>query len=121
MGVKQARITDTHAAWSIHKRQRSVSCNPPVVGDNTVVIEMQHATADMASADNAPSRPASPISRSTKGFCKSCDNMIGDFYNSWYRVTGSYYIPTLLGSYSVSLRSTGKQKAASKGTDLEGW
>jgi len=121
MGVRQARISDTHTAWSTHQRQRSVSCNASVVGDNTVVIEMQHATADMASADEAPSRPASPISNSTKGFCKSCDNMIGDFYNSWYRVTGSYYIPTLLGSYSVSLRSTGKQKAASKGTDLEGW
>jgi hypothetical protein len=73
------------------------------------------------SADEGSPRPGSPINRSTKGFCKNCKNCVGDFYNSWAKVTGSYFVPALLGSYSTTLRPTGKQKAASKGTVLEGW
>ncbi|EFQ89964.1 hypothetical protein CFE70_010546 [Pyrenophora teres f. teres 0-1] len=105
---------------STHQRQHPVSRKAFLVGDNTVRTEMQPATAGLGSADEASSRSASPISHSTRGFCKTCDNIIGDFYNSWYRITGSYYVPALLGSYSVLLKSAGKLKAASKGTDLEG-
>jgi hypothetical protein len=73
------------------------------------------------SADEGSPRPDSPLNRSTKGFCVNCRNSIGDFYNSWSKITGSYFVPALLGSYSTTLRPTGKQKAASKGTVLEGW
>ncbi|KAI2478033.1 hypothetical protein Ptr902_10716 [Pyrenophora tritici-repentis] len=105
---------------STHQRQHPVSGKVDLVRDNTVMAEMQQAMAAMGSAEEASFRPASPISHSTRGFCKTCDNIVGDFYNSWHRITGSYYVPALLGSYSISLKSTGKQKAASKGTDLEG-
>jgi hypothetical protein len=73
------------------------------------------------SADEPSPCPGSPINHSTKGFCRNCRNCVGNFYNSWTKITGSYFVPALLGSYSSTLRPTGKQKAASKGTDLEGW
>ena len=73
------------------------------------------------SADEDSPRSDSPFNRSTKGICTNCKNNIGEFYNSWAKVTGSYSVPALLGSYSTTLRPTGKQKAASKGTVLEGW
>lgn len=72
------------------------------------------------SADEASPR-SRPVNRATKAFCKNCKNNVGDFYNSWYKVTGSYYVPALLGSYSSTLQPMGKLKAASKGTELAGW
>ncbi|CAN9250908.1 unnamed protein product [Alternaria alternata] len=71
------------------------------------------------SADEASPR-SPPVNRATKAFCKNCKNNVGDFYNSWYKVTGSYYVPALLGSYSSTLQPMGKLKAASKGTELAG-
>lgn len=62
-----------------------------------------------------------PVDRSTKGYCTNCGSNIGEFFNSWHRITGSYYMPALLGSYRSLLKTTGKQKAAANGTDLEGW
>lgn len=62
-----------------------------------------------------------PTIRATQAFCRNCRSKIGDFYNSWHRVTSSYYAPSLLGSYTTSLHSTGKPKPAAKGTDVEGW
>ncbi|RMZ66984.1 fe-s assembly co-chaperone [Pyrenophora seminiperda CCB06] len=85
-----------------------------------VVDDLQQSTAGMVRPGPASPRPASPISRSTKGYCKMCDNSIGDFYNSWCRVTGTYYVPALLGSYSVTLKSSGKQRPTTTGTALEG-
>jgi hypothetical protein len=72
------------------------------------------------SADEA-SPPSPPTNRATKAYCKNCKNCIGEFYNSWYKVTGSYFVPALLGSYSSTLQPMGKLKAASKGTELAGW
>jgi hypothetical protein len=81
----------------------------------------QPPAAEVAdSADEASPRPPH-ISRAAKAFCKNCKNQIGDFYNSWYKVTGSYYVPALLGSYRSTLRPMSKPKAASKGTELAGW
>ncbi|CAO2656674.1 Nn.00g054770.m01.CDS01 [Neocucurbitaria sp. VM-36] len=72
------------------------------------------------SADEGSPRPDSPVQRTTEGFCRNCCNKIGEFYNSWHRVTGSYFVPALLGSYRSLLEITGREKAASKGTNLEG-
>ncbi|KAF2187096.1 hypothetical protein K469DRAFT_705651 [Zopfia rhizophila CBS 207.26] len=69
--------------------------------------------------DNVPS-PQAPVNRSTTAFCKKCSEVVGEFYNSWHKITGTYYLPTLLGSYSSRLRAHGRQKAASLGTDLDG-
>ncbi|KAL6703174.1 hypothetical protein ACN47E_010167 [Coniothyrium glycines] len=60
-----------------------------------------------------------PLSRSTKGFCTKCQGIVGEFYNSWHKITGSYYTPALLGSYRSFLSPTGRQRAASQGTILE--
>ncbi|KAF2270431.1 hypothetical protein CC78DRAFT_573713 [Lojkania enalia] len=59
-------------------------------------------------------------SKSTTGMCKNCGGRVGEFYNSWHQVTGTYYLPTLLGSYNSKLRPHGKQTAASMGTDIDG-
>lgn len=69
----------------------------------------------------ASSCPGTPINRSTKGFCKNCGTNIGEYYNSWHKVTGSYYVPALLSSYRSLLKRSGRQKAASRGTAIEGW
>lgn len=76
-------------------------------------------TAESAGESRPHAEPSS--GHPTEGFCRDCGSNIGEFYNSWHRVTGSYFVPALLGSYRSLLRSTGKQKVASKGTDLEGW
>ncbi|ORY04006.1 hypothetical protein BCR34DRAFT_627159 [Clohesyomyces aquaticus] len=70
--------------------------------------------------DEEPSRPLSPASRSTTGRCRRCKNDVGEFYNSWHKITGSYYLPALLGSYSSRLQPNGRQKEAAVGTDIEG-
>jgi hypothetical protein len=118
--TRKSRVSDTNTGEDTHQHQRSTSHMASTTDENAdtgaqPVVEI----AD--SADEYSPRPGSPTNRSTKGFCKKCSNIIGEFYNSWSKVTGSYYVPALLGSYSTALRPTGKQKAASKGTDLEGW
>lgn len=73
------------------------------------------------SVDNASPRAVSPVRRPAKGFCKKCQGGVGDFFNSWHKITGSYYLPALVGSYSSTLREQGRQKAASVGSGLNGW
>lgn len=108
-----------------------------------VMEEMSsHATSapytEIAEKDQGLPQLGSPASsRSTKGFCKICGANVGDFFNSWHKITGSYYVPALLGSYRSLLRQAGKRKgqfpqkrkaknaefliAASKGTVIEHW
>lgn len=81
--------------------------------DVSVVAEPVERIEEIPVAD-------SPGNRSTKGYCQNCNCHLGDFYNSWCRVTGSYYVPALRGSYTSRLKKSGKQKAAFRGTDLEG-
>ncbi|KAF2009840.1 hypothetical protein BU24DRAFT_414301 [Aaosphaeria arxii CBS 175.79] len=60
--------------------------------------------------------------RSTYGICNRCGRaVVGNFFNAWNKVTGTYYTPTFLGSYSSYLQAHGRQREASIGTDLEGW
>ncbi|KAF2682413.1 hypothetical protein K458DRAFT_419807 [Lentithecium fluviatile CBS 122367] len=83
-------------------------------GEDTEVLEVPE------SVDNDSPRPASPISRSTKAFCKRCGGEVGDFFNSWIKVTNSYSLPALLGSYSSRLKEQGRLRTASIGTELNG-
>jgi hypothetical protein len=92
-----------------------------VVEKIPTVSEELSAIAVIESAQDASPPFDTPVNRSTKGFCKNCGSNIGEYYNSWRKVTGSYYVPTLLGSYRSLLKSCGKQKAASRGTAIEGW
>ena len=81
------------------------------------------AAAAPAMVDRSPS-PASDsaTSRSTIGQCKSCKRDVGEFYNSWVQVTGSYYLPALVGSYRTSLRPyNNKPRAAAVESSLTGW
>ncbi|KAF2785498.1 hypothetical protein K505DRAFT_369151, partial [Melanomma pulvis-pyrius CBS 109.77] len=73
------------------------------------------------SIDRGSPRAASPAATATvTGVCKRCQSAIGDFFNSWHRITGSYYLPAMLGSYSSTLREYGEQQAALIATDLDG-
>ncbi|KAI4953773.1 hypothetical protein J4E91_002621 [Alternaria rosae] len=99
-GSRRSRIGEVESDMNKHELQPS----PPEVVED---------------ADEA-SQPSPPANRATKAYCKNCQNCIGDFYNSWYKVTGSYFVPALLGSYSSILQPMGKLKAASKGTELAG-
>jgi hypothetical protein len=42
-------------------------------------------------------------SRSTTAFCSRCGHCIGQFYNSWIRMSSLFYQPALEGSYSVEV------------------
>jgi hypothetical protein len=70
---------------------------------------------------DSSSRASSPESKSTTGACKRCNGVVGHFFNSWHKITGTYYLPAMPGSYSSMLRAHGRQKAATIGTDLDGW
>ncbi|KAH7372369.1 hypothetical protein BKA66DRAFT_443712 [Pyrenochaeta sp. MPI-SDFR-AT-0127] len=111
---RRSRLGDTNT----HHNQHSVPHITAV--DEGCADDKSPQAADTAESVDQASPHDLPISRSTKGFCRSCKNNIGDFYNSWHKVTGSYFVPALLGSYQSLLNRAGKQKAASKGTDLEG-
>jgi len=83
--------------------------------DSPIVIDSSDQDEDDEDAD-------APLARSTEGFCRSCRHQIGEFYNSWVRVTGSYYLPALESSY----RLTGAKRAAmvqkaSSDSSLAGW
>jgi hypothetical protein len=109
---RRSRAGDTA---NIFQHQPSAAHATAVIEETTVIPEVPNVTED-----DSP-RPETPKSQSTKGFCKNCGTNIGEFYNSWHKVTGSYYVPALLGSYRSLLKSSGKQKAASRGTAIEGW
>lgn len=91
------------------------------IATNFKVIEIAE------SADEGSPRPANspqlqtPGDCSTTAFCKNCDGKIGEFYNSWHKVTSSYSSPALLGSYRSLLRASGQKKEASEKTQLAGW
>jgi hypothetical protein len=61
-------------------------------------------------------------SRSTIAQCKRCGSDIGEFYNSCVKVTGSYYLPALVGSYRITgLAPFNVPKQASPESSLNGW
>jgi hypothetical protein len=118
--TRQFRISETTTdSMSTQQHRLSASHTASIVHENADSFRVQQPAS--AIAQTAAEPPPAPIPRSTKGYCRHCRNHLGDFYNSWCRVTGSYFVPALLGSYSFSLKNTGKPKPASKGTDLEGW
>ncbi|KAF2831553.1 hypothetical protein CC86DRAFT_366899 [Ophiobolus disseminans] len=114
---RRSRAGDTTGP---NRHQRSASHATSIVEEPTIAAQVP-TTAEIAeSPDESSTRPQSPISQSTKGFCKNCGNNIGEYFNLWHKVTGSYYVPALLGSYKSLLKSSGKQKGASRGTAIEG-
>jgi len=58
----------------------------------------------------------------TQGFCRYCyTTEVGDFYNSWYRVTKNYFLPSLAGSYNSLLVLEKEQSTASGESAVKGW
>jgi hypothetical protein len=92
-----------------------------IIDESIAVLTKTSPPAVAESTEDASPSPDTPINRSTTGFCKNCGTNIGEYYNSWHKITGSYYVPALLGSYRSRLKSSGKQKSASRGTAIEGW
>lgn len=120
---RQSRARDS---TSTNQRQRSTSQAASIVPE-TAIAAPSNAVEIAESADEASPRPErspqpeTPINRSSTAFCKKCDGKIGEFYNSWHKVTSSYYSPALLGSYRSLLRASEQSKQASDSTELAGW
>lgn len=61
-------------------------------------------------------------SRATIASCKACGAVFGEFLNQFRKITGSYYLPSLVGSYGITgLHAKGKPKPASADSALDGW
>lgn len=88
------------------------------VRESTTISESQpeaEADAESQSSDE-------DVSRSTNGFCRKCNSNIGEFYNGWIKITNTYYLPALVGSYSApGLQLAPKAKVALIGSEFEGW
>jgi hypothetical protein len=84
--------------------------------------ETVYSDGDIEMAVDEDARASSSPGRSTIAYCKSCGVEFGEFFNSWSKVTGSYYLPCLVGSYRCTgLRPKGKPKSASPESALVEW
>ena len=59
--------------------------------------------------------------RATLAACKKCNAHIGEFYNEWQKVANSYFLPVLVGSFSITGLRAKEVKPASVGSSLDGW
>ncbi|EUC42024.1 hypothetical protein COCMIDRAFT_104583 [Bipolaris oryzae ATCC 44560] len=108
---------------STQQHHRSASHTASIVHGNADQFRVQQSAPPFAqSAARPPPPPASlpSIARSTKGYCRHCRSHVGDFYNSWSRITATLHVPVLLGSYSSRLKSVGNPEPAFKSTALHG-
>jgi hypothetical protein len=96
---RRVRVDDSPARTST--QQRAVSHLILTVEETASGAEIPKTIEIADSPDEASPRPESPFSRSTSGFCKSCGSNIGEFLNSWHKVTGSYYVPVRNGPVGV--------------------
>ncbi|KAF2231559.1 hypothetical protein EV356DRAFT_506766 [Viridothelium virens] len=74
-------------------------------------------------APGAPDAQALPPGESSVSGACLCGAVFGEFYNAFIRVTGSYYMPTLVGSFSNTglLVARGKVRPAAARSELDGW
>src|SRR5690242_4342457 len=120
---RQSRARD---ASNIHTRQRSASQVVSIVPD-TALLAPTNLNGIAESADEGSPEPEGSsqfqktINPSVAAFCRTCNGRIGEFCNSWHKVTSSYYSPALLGSYRSLLRVSDQRKQASESTELAGW
>lgn len=120
---RQPRARDTANA---HQRQRSASQLASIVPETAVatnakVADVAESADEVSPHPEGSTQPETPINRSVTAFCKKCNGKVGKFYNSWHKVTSSYYSPALLGSYRSLLRTSDHRKEASDSTELAGW
>lgn len=108
---------------STQQHHRSASHTASIVHGNADQFRVQQSAPPFAQSAARPPPPAALlpiIARSTKGYCRHCRSHVGDFYNSWSRITGTLHVPALLGSYSSRLKIVGNPEPASKDTALDG-
>ena len=120
---RQSRARDT---TNTHQRQRSVSQAASIVPETAIaakakVDEIAESADEGSPHPEGSPEPKAPVNRSVAAFCKKCKGKIGEFYNSWHKVTSSYYSPSLLGSYRSLLRTSDQRIEASVSTELAGW
>jgi len=90
------------------------------VSDSPIVIDFQAYDSALDQAQE-PSGDDT-LTRSTKAHCRKCHQCIGEFYNGWLKITGSYFLPALADSYSTpDIRFNGREKDAAANTELAGW
>ncbi|KAF2442173.1 hypothetical protein P171DRAFT_433731 [Karstenula rhodostoma CBS 690.94] len=58
--------------------------------------------------------------QSTTAICAKCGAPAGEFFNAWHKITTSYFLPALVGSYRSRLRPANHPKRASAGSALTG-
>ncbi|KAH6637895.1 hypothetical protein C7974DRAFT_390461 [Boeremia exigua] len=119
---RRSRARDT---IKTHQRRRSashlVSTVPETaIATNANVGEVAEGADEGSPRPEGSSQPETLINRSVSAFCKECSGKIGEFYNSWHKVTSSYFSPALLGSYRSLLRTSAWRKSASDSTELAG-
>src|SRR5262245_2453730 len=98
---RRSRISDASASAP---PQRAVSVSASVAGEGEVEVEgggRDAPRADMVvdtvdTVEEGPSSRGSPAHRATKALCIRCKGPVGDFFNSFHKITGSYYLPALL-------------------------
>ncbi|KAJ4984258.1 hypothetical protein SVAN01_10227 [Stagonosporopsis vannaccii] len=119
---RQSRARDT---INTHKRQRSASqvvskLPDSAVSANANINEIAESADGGSPSSEGSSQSETPMTGPVAAFCKKCYSKIGEFYNSWHKITSSYYSPTLLGSYRSLLRISDQRKQASESTELAG-
>jgi hypothetical protein len=122
--VADSQIPSSFAAAINHNRQQhhpnQIHANPGHPAP--LRQESGHPDGDFDMAVDEDHRTSSSPGRSTIAYCKSCGAEFGEFYNSWSKVTGSYYLPCMVGSYRCTgLRPKSKPKAASPESALVEW
>jgi len=91
------------------------------LSDSPIVIDSQAYDSALDQAQE-PSGDDTLISRFTKAHCRKCHRCIGEFYNGWLKITGSYFLPALADAYSThDIRRSGRERDAAVDTELAGW
>ncbi|KAI9695609.1 MAG: hypothetical protein M1820_008534 [Bogoriella megaspora] len=79
---------------------------------------------DASKGPASPSRaeePSASTHQTVRGACHRCGAVVGEFFNSFIQVTGSYYLPALVGSFSTNgVVAKGRAKSAATGSELDG-
>jgi hypothetical protein len=102
------------APWDQTMRQRSRTGSRASSLATPSVEQQQQNPLQQPSAQGA--------SGATTGLCRRCTNVVGEFFNQFHKVSGTYYLPALLGSYKSKLQPTSSRpKPATPGTELDGW
>ncbi|KAF2750564.1 hypothetical protein M011DRAFT_474081 [Sporormia fimetaria CBS 119925] len=92
-------------------------------GSTSVQDQRDSTPATAQRTDVATSIEGPPVGacKPVRALCKRCVIHVGDFFNRFHRISGTYYLPVLLGSWTSKLRPSSEvPHRAAVGTELEG-